>query len=138
MRKLLGFFAAIAAVAFMSCSGGAGGAATPTEVAEQSMKCIQNKDYKGYVDLINFPETMKESEVKNQKAMYVNMMENKMKESVEKAGGIKEFKAAGEENVTDTTATVKMNVTYGNDSTAVQNVDCVKAKDGSWKLKSNK
>ena len=32
----------------------------------------------------------------------------------------------------------KMNVTYGNDSTAVQNVDCVKTKDGSWKLKSNK
>ena len=137
MRKLLGFFAAFAAVAFMSCSG-ANGAATPTEVAEQSMKCIQNKDYKGYVDLMNFPETMKEQEVKTQKEMYVNMMENKMKESVEKAGGIKEFKAAGEENVTDTTATVKINVTYGNDSTAVQNVDCVKAKDGSWKLKNNK
>lgn len=138
MRKFLGFFAAIAAVAFMSCSGGAKGAATPTELAEQSMKCIQNKDYKGYVDLMNFPETMKEEEVKTQKEMYVNMMENKMQESVEKAGGIKEFKAASEENVTDTTATVKVNVTYGNDSTAVQDVQCVKAKDGSWKLKNNK
>ena len=27
---------------------------------------------------------------------------------------------------------------YGNDSTAVQDVQCVKAKDGSWKLKNNK
>ncbi len=137
MKKIFGFLVAFVAVAMVSCSSGGGSFATPKELAEKSMECIQKKDYKGYVDLMYFSDKLKDDELKSTKEMYVNMMDQKLSESVDKAGGVKSFSVASEENVTDTTAVVKMNVVYGNDSTAVQDVKCKKAGDG-WKIDSGK
>lgn len=49
MKKIiLSLFVAVAALALWSC----GDSNTPSAVAEKSVKCLQNSDYEGYVDLL--------------------------------------------------------------------------------------
>ena len=121
MRKLLMFaFAIVAACMVASCGGSVDGN-SPQGVAEKSVECLKNKDFKGYVD--------------QTKAMYVSMLQNKYQEATKKDGDIKSYSFVSED-VKDTIATVKMAVVYENktDTTDVK----LKSKEGKWYLDTGK
>ena len=58
MKKIL-FVAVMCLFAVMF--SGCGGAKTPKDVAEKSIKCLKNKDYKGYVELVSLKDEAKMS-----------------------------------------------------------------------------
>ena len=60
-----------------------------------------------------------------------------MEETLDKAGGIKSYEVLSEE-VTDSTAVVKMKITYGDDSTKEEDMKTRLNKDGNWCLDSGK
>ncbi len=136
MRKLLMFaFAIVAACMVASCGGSVDGN-SPQGVAEKSVECLKNKDFKGYVDLMYFPtEGKKAEEIEQTKAMYVSMLQNKYQEATKKDGDIKSYSFVSED-VKDTIATVKMAVVYENktDTTDVK----LKSKEGKWYLDTGK
>lgn len=134
MKNLLKLFALAAMVVMF---GGCSKPNTPSGVAEQAMSCLKSKDYKGYVDLLYFSDKVKKEDLEKTKQQYVSILESKMSEEFDKQGGIKKYEVASE-NITDSTANVKMNITYGNDSTKVEDMKLRMDKGGDWKLDSGK
>ncbi len=58
MRKLISLLAIVITAALISsCSSN-----SPKAVAEKAMKCIMDKDYKGYVNLVYFDESKEKPE----------------------------------------------------------------------------
>lgn len=136
MRKLLISAFAFVAVCIMTACGGSVEQSGPRSVAEKSVECLKNKDFKGYVDLMYFPtEGKKAEEIEQTKAMYVSMLQNKYQEATKKDGDIKGYEFVSEE-VKDSVATVKMVVSYENktDTTDVK----LKNKEGKWFLDAGK
>lgn len=133
MKKVATLFGIIAMIlAMASCSSN-----TPAGVAEKSVKCIQEKDYKGYVDLVYFNEkdsTSKEDKEKI-KEMLVSLMEEKADSEYKKTGGIKSFETVSEEISEDEkTAKVVMKLTYGNGTSKEENIKLRKDADGNWRI----
>ena len=63
MKKLFfSMFVAVVALTLWSC----GPANTPSAVAEEACKCLQNEDYEGYVDLLLLKETKNQESDKEQ------------------------------------------------------------------------
>lgn len=136
MRKLLISAFAIVAACIMAGCGGSVDGNSPRGVAEKSVECLKNKDFKGYVDLMYFPtDGKKAEEVEQTKTMYVGMLQNKYQEATKKDGDIKSYEFVSEE-VKDTTAVVKMAIAYENktDTTDVK----LKSKEGKWYLDAGK
>lgn len=136
MRKLLISAFAIVAACIMAGCGGSVDGNSPRGVAEKSVECLKNKDFKGYVDLMYFPtDGKKTEEVEQTKTMYVSMLQNKYQEATKKDGDIKSYEFVSED-VKDSVATVKIAVTYANktDTTDVK----LKSKEGQWYLDAGK
>ena len=130
MKKIFAsLFIAVAALALYSC----GNANTPSGVVEKAIKCIQNEDYEGYIDLLfNDPEDAKsEEEVKEMKTV----LSGKIKASMEKQQGIKSYKIVSEElseNGNEAVVTVK--IEYGNGKGEEDKMKVRKGKDGKWRI----
>ena len=63
MKKLfISMFVAVVAFTLWSC----GPANTPSAVAEEACKCVQNEDYEGYVELMDLKETKNQESEKQQ------------------------------------------------------------------------
>ncbi len=136
MRKLLISAFAIVAACIMAGCGGSVDGNSPRGVAEKSVECLKNKDFKGYVDLMYFPtDGKKAEEVEQTKTMYVSMLQNKYQEATKAQGNIKTYEVVSEE-VKDTMATVKMAIAYENknDTTDIK----LKNKEGKWYLDAGK
>lgn len=122
----------ILALATISCSSN-----TPTGVAEKAMKCIQNKNWEGYVDLIHLSDEGKASEesLKNEKMILTALTSETISKDLEKKGGIKSFETIEEEISEDgNKAKVTIEVNYGNGSSKKDTTKLCKDKDGNWKL----
>ena len=120
----------------MAGCGGSVDDNSPRSVAEKSVECLKNKDFKGYVDLMYFPtDGKKAEEIEQTKTMYVGMLQNKYEEATKKQGAIKSYEFVSEE-VKDTVGTVKIAIAYENktDTTDVK----VKNKEGKWYLDAGK
>ena len=132
MRKLFSFAAvAVFVLALFSC----GGAQTPEEVTTKAIKCIIDKDYKGYVDLMNF----KEAKTDEQKKQYVALIQDKMDKEMAKKEGIKDFKVGTAEiNEEEGKAVVPYTLTYGNGDTKDDKMKLIKTEDGAWMIDSGK
>ena len=134
MKKLLGIFAVAAVAVLMGCSGGF---KTPSDAAKKGVKCLQEKDWEGYVDMLYFSDKIKPEEVEKTKQQYLGMLKGKMEETLNKTNGIKSYEVLSEE-VKDSTAVVKMKITYGDDSTKEEEMKTRLTKDGKWLLDSGK
>lgn len=134
MRKLIIFLSiVVTAVLISSCSSN-----SPKAVAEKSMKCLMDKDYKGYVDLVYFNESKEKPEsIQRNKDALIAILGDKYDELSEKKQGIKDYKVLSEE-VKDSTAMVKMEVSYGNGEKEDESVKMKKDKNGDWKIDFDK
>ena len=133
MKKLfISMFVAVVAFTLWSC----GPANTPSAVAEEACKCVQNEDYEGYVELMDLKETKNQESEKEQ---FVAMLREKGTKTMEKKQGIKSYKVESEEISEDgKSATVKMKMVYGDGSEDTSKVKLVKNDKGEWKMSFGK
>lgn len=136
MKKFMTFVCAAFAVILMAaCSGD-----SPKSVVEKSIKCLADKDYKGYVDLIYIDEDKNTpEEVEESKKQIAELLEAKLPMAISKTGEIKSYKAVSEEVSEDgKTATVKVSITYekdGKETEKTEDFKVEKDKSGNWKIK---
>ena len=136
MKKIL-FVAVMCLFAVMfSCCGGA---KTPKDVAEKSIKCLKNKDYKGYVELVSLKDEAKMSseELKKSREQMAVLLESKISSEVDKKGGIDSYEI-GEETIDEDEAKVKATIKYGDGSEKESTIKLKKNEDGDWKIDAGK
>lgn len=133
MKKLfISMFVAVVAFTLWSC----GPANTPSAVAEEACKCVQNADYEGYVELMDLKETKNQESEKEQ---FVAMLREKGTKTMEKKQGIKRYNVESEEISEDgKSATVNMKVVYGDGSEDTNKIKLVKNDKGEWKVSLGK
>lgn len=132
MKKLsLIFGVMLMTILLVACTGN-----TPTKVAEQSIKCLTDKDYEGYVELMYFNEKeTSDKNFKDEKQQLAALLKDKAEEEYGKKKGIKSFETIKEEISDDKkTANVKMKITYGNGTNEDTDIKLRKDTDGNWKL----
>lgn len=136
--KRLSIFLGVALIALFiaSCSGGN----SPKVVAEKSMKCLVDKDFEGYVDLIYFSDKdMESADFQESKKQLAALIKDKGEKSISKKDNIKSFETISEEIAEDgNTANVKMKVVYGNGEEEANDIKMRKDKDGNWKIDMGK
>ena len=127
MKKIL-FVAVMCLFAVMF--SGCGGAKTPKDVAEKSIKCLKNKDYKGYVELVSLKDEAKMSseELKKSREQMAVLLESKISSEVDKKGGIDSYEI-GEETIDEDEAKVKATIKYGDGS---EKESTIKLKKNYW------
>ncbi len=87
MKKM--FMAAmLVAMGWMMTS--CGGTSTPEDVVKKSFTCLENKDYAGYLELIDFKEKDGKSPDEIRKQV-LPLMEDKAEDGIEKKGGHQEL-----------------------------------------------
>ena len=135
MKKSIGFIATAAFVlALASCSGGN----TPTNVAEKAVKCIQDKDYEGYVDLMD-TNGKEGQDIEEQKKAMADMLRSKAATTLDKKGGIKSYEMLAETIAEDgKTATVEMKIVYGDGEEKQEEMKLRLGDDGQWRLDPGK
>jgi len=121
----------LALLMMVSC----GNSNTPRSVAEQSMQCLKEKKFDKYVDLVYFKEEAegKKDLLEDKKASMKDLIQNKYNASVQQNGSIKEFEFVDEE-VKDSTAVVKMKVTYNSGTTKDEKVKLKMLPNGDWRI----
>ena len=132
MRKALFALVCFAAAVFLqSCGGGN----TPRDVAEKSLQCLKDKKFDKYVDLLYFEEEINGDKdlLKEKKESMQELMQNKYNMSVQQNGTIKDFKFLNEE-VQDSTAVVKMEVSFSSGKSDTQKVRLKKLPNGDWRI----
>ena len=136
MKKIL-FVAVMCLFAVMF--SGCGGAKTPKDVAEKSIKCLKNKDYKGYVELVSLKDEAKMSseELKKSREQMAVLLESKISSEVDKKGGIDSYEI-GEETIDEDEAKVKATIKYGDGSEKESTIKLKKKEDGDWKIDAGK
>lgn len=130
MKNLLtAVLVCLVAAVFTGCSSN-----SPRSVAEKAIKCMQQKDIRGYMDLVYFPE-----ENKAQKDGMIQMYEEKAKDESDDSEIIESFKFLEESIDEDAgTATEVFDVTYKDGSTKQQPVKMVRDDNGKWWVKMEK
>lgn len=136
MKKIL-FVAVMCLFAVMF--SGCGGAKTPKDVAEKSIKCLKNKDYKGYVELVSLKDEAKMSseELKKSREQMAVLLESKISSEVDKKGGIDSYEI-GEDTIDEDEAKVKATIKYGDGSEKESTIKLKKNEDGDWKIDAGK
>ena len=113
---------------------GCGSSNSPKKVAEKSLQCLKDKDFKGYVDMIYFSDQeMAEKNFEEKKTAMTELMQNKYNQSILEKGSIVDFDYVSEE-VKDSTAVVKMAIKYSTDKTDTTLVKLKMNSKGDWKL----
>lgn len=134
MKKLfISMLVAVVALTLWSC----GPANTPSAVAEEACKCMQNEDYEGYADLMDLKKSEDGKGV--EKEQLAALLREKGTKTMEKKQGIKSYEVLSEEISEDgKSANVKMKIVYGNGDEDTQKMKLVKNDDGDWKLTMGK
>ena len=130
MKKVLSL-AAVCLFVLALCS--CGSANTPEGVATKAIKCIVDKDYDGYVDLMYFKKEKSNDDMKQ----IVALVKDKMDKEMDQKQGIKDFKVETA-TVEDNKATVPYTLTYGNGETKEDTMKLIKTEKGDWMIDSGK
>jgi hypothetical protein len=132
MRKALFLLSCFVAAVFLQ---GCGSPDSPRDVAEKSLGYLKDKQFDKYVDLLYFEEEISGDKdlLKEKKESMQELMQNKYNMSVQERGAIKEFKFLNEE-VQDSTAVVKMEVSFSSGKVDTQKVRLKKLPNGNWKV----
>lgn len=128
--KMFLSIAMMAVLTLSSCNGN-----SPTDTAEKAAKCMQDGNYDGLADLVYIEE--KEGEdIESQRKMISGLIGSLSSKTIDKKQGIRSYEVTGEEISEDgETATVRMDITYGDGSEKKDDVTSLrKDKDGKWKL----
>jgi FlaG/FlaF family flagellin (archaellin) len=138
MKKIVYLFSIIAfvTVLFGACGSSSN---TPGAAAEKIAKATQKGDFKTIVNNMHIAEEGQSAEdIQMQKDMFINILEEKAKETIDENGGIKSYEVL-EEKVADDgkTAKVKMKYVYENGSEETENMSFVNI-DGKWLLEIDK
>lgn len=139
MKKILSVTVLVMALAMLVACGGGN---TPSSVVEKSMKCLQNKDYEGYVDLL-YIDVKEGEDPEVQRNAVASMIASKADQTLAKKQGIKSYEILSEE-VTPAeenkpeTAVVKVKIEYGDASTKEETVKLKKDDAGDWKIDMGK
>lgn len=131
MKKLLSMMAVCLMVMALSACGGSTN--TPEGVTEKAIKCIADKDYKGYVELMHFNKEKSAEDMQQ----IVALIKDKMDKEMDQKKGVKDYKI-GTPEITDDKAVVPYTLTYGNDETKEDKMKLVKTEDGKWMIDSGK
>lgn len=135
MRKIIDFIA-IAAVALVMAACGSDN--SPKGVAEEAVKCIQDNDYEGYVDLI-YMEEKEGVDMAEQKKAVVGMIQSKAASTLGKKGGISSYEVLSETVAEDgNTANVEMKIVYGNGDEKNEKMKLRKNEAGDWRIDAGK
>lgn len=118
---------------FMLALCSCGSSNTPEEVTTKAIKCLIDKDYDGYVDMMYFKKEKSNEDMKQ----IVALVKDKMDKELEQKQGIKEYKV-GTPTIEDNKAVVPYTLTYGNGETKEDNMKLVKTDDGKWMIDSGK
>lgn len=114
---------------------------TPAAIAEEAYGCLQDRDYKGFVDLIDMGsgEGMSENEKEAEKTMTIALLEEKYDESIAQRGEMEYYKVVSEEiDPEGMKALVQMEVKYGKDSLpTIEDVPLAMV-DGQWLISQAK
>ena len=136
MKKIMTLACAVFAVILMAACGGGN---SPKAVAEKSLNCIMDKDFKGYAALIYIDEDRysAEEQEKQRKEM-AELIETKIPMAVEINGELKGFKTTSEVIAEDgNTATVECTTTYdknGKKKEETEKINLRKNKAGKWMI----
>ena len=130
MKKVL-TLATVCLFVLALCSCGASN--TPEEVTTKAIKCLIDKDYDGYVDMMYFKKEKSNEDMKQ----IVALVKDKMDKELEQKQGIKDYKV-GTPTIEDNKAVVPYTLTYGNGETKEDNMKLVKTDDGKWMIDSGK
>lgn len=139
MKKILSVTVLVMALAMLVACGGGN---TPSSVVEKSMKCLQDKDYEGYVDLL-YIDVKEGEDPEVQRNVVASMIASKADQTLAKKQGIKGYEILSEE-VTPAeenkpeTAVVKVKIEYGDASTKEETVKLKKDDAGDWKIDMGK
>lgn len=102
---------------------------SPKGVAEAAVKCLADKDYKGYMNLTNATDQQKEA--------MASMLE-KVGQQAEQKGGMKSHEIVDEDiDEEKGTATVTVKILYENGEEEENKMKMVQ-KDGEWLLSADK
>lgn len=133
MKKVfLAMMICILAGVMTSCSSN-----SPRSVAEKSLDCIINEDYRGYFDCVYFPDDKKQ-----EKEAYISMIEEKVQKNQENGKSYNKpvnYKFVSEE-IDEEAGKAKevFEVTYDNGNTKEETTDLTKEEDGKWYVKMKK
>lgn len=110
---------------------------SPRSVAEKSLDCIINEDYRGYFDCVYFPDDKKQ-----EKEAYISMIEEKVQKNQENGKSYNKpvsYKFVSEE-IDEEAGKAKevFEVTYDNGNTKEETTDLTKEEDGKWYVKMKK
>lgn len=139
MKKILSVTVLVMALAMLVACGGGN---TPSSVVEKSMKCLQDKDYEGYVDLL-YIDVKEGEDPEVQRNAVASMIASKADQTLAKKQGIKGYEilseevTLAEENKPET-AVVKVKIEYGDASTKEETVKLKKDNAGDWKIDMGK
>ncbi len=136
MKKLIGIMALMAALFIMTSCGGGGN--TPKAVAEKAVKCLQDKDYDKFADLV-YMKVKEGEDPEAGKKMLSGMMQGKADKMYEKKGGIKSYEALSEQiDESGESAVVKMKIMHGDGSDKEDDIKLKKDEQGNWKIDMGK
>lgn len=121
MKKFLYILiAAVALLGFASCTSN-----TPSATVKKAYACMQKNDIDGYMQYVEADEKTE---------ALIGMFKEKLEQALESQGGLESYKVSDEQIDEDgETATVKVELTYGNGKTDTENVKLKKI-DGKWKI----
>ena len=137
-KTFVSLFAILAMTLFMWSCGGGAGSNTPTKVVEKSIKYIQDKDYKSYVELMDLEEK-EGKDIEKEKEQFVALIGAKADQALEKKQGIASYEIISEEISEDgNSAVVVANITYGDGSSKEDKMKLVKTENGEWKISMKK
>ena len=130
MKKVCVMAAMAAMLMFSACGGGN----TPTKVAEQAVKCMQDKDYEGFVDLM-YVENEEGRDIEGEKKMVAGMLQTKAESALGEKQGIQSYEVTSEEISEDgETAKVGMKVVYANGEEDDETLKLRKDADENWRI----
>lgn len=128
--KIVNFLIVIACMLLVSCNGGN----SPSDAAKKIVGYLQSQDYEKLVAAMVEDETATVEEKKQQKAMVVALMKEKVAKELEAKQGIKDFEILEEKIAEDgQTATVKVKYIYGNAETKEEIMNFKKV-GSDWKI----
>ena len=103
---------------------------TPKDVALAAVKCLQNKDIKGYMDLTDAESSQKDA--------MTAIMGEKMNQTLDEKQGIASFNLVSEDiDQANNKATVTVNIVYGNGEQEQKPIKMVST-GGKWCVSSDK
>ncbi len=142
MKKILTLVAVLAAIVVLGSCGSAVSKSETQKVAEKAVKCLQDKDYKGYVDMLYADEDdlANPEKLAQEREQLTQLLTEKADAAAKKNQTdnlVADYSFVSEE-VNDAEAVVRMAITDGASKVDTTDVKLRKDVNGDWKVVMSK